>query len=410
MKAMRWSDVRALVSGVVILAVAMGVGRFAYTPLLPVMEHDAGLSVSMAGALAFTNLFGYLAGALLAMHPLTHRKRLAITRWSVAGVVVMTGLMAGPAPLWLPLRFFTGVCSGLVLVLASSLMLERAARARESSWPPLFFSGVGWGIAFSGVAVPALVAHGGSRTAWAGIAIVSAAALLGTARWFTDDAPPDSTAQAGVDAELPRHGSTFTWLLAVYAAEAFVYIIPATFLVAIIAQIPQLARYASLSWVIVGLAGAFAMIPWIHLAAKLGKARALAVALGVQAVGIGAAVFSRSPFAVMFSAVALGGTFMAITQLAAGLARDMFPNETSAAMSRLTVVYSIGQMLGPLAATNIALHFDSYDPALLAAVAIAGVMALVTLVKIRDLQMPRPRVMKGDSLSRTTQADGEIGI
>jgi hypothetical protein len=29
---------------------AMGIGRFAYTPLVPVMELDAGVSVSTAGA------------------------------------------------------------------------------------------------------------------------------------------------------------------------------------------------------------------------------------------------------------------------------------------------------------------------------------------------------------------------
>jgi MFS family permease len=386
---MRAKDVRFLVSGALILAVAMGVGRFAYTPLLPVMERDAGLSVSMAGTLAFANLIGYLAGALLAMHPLTHRMRLEITRWSIAGVVLTTVLMAGAPPLWLPLRFLTGVCSGLVLVLASSLVLERAARAREPSWPPLFFSGVGWGIAFSGLAVPVLTAYAGSRAAWAGIAILSAVALIGTARWFTDDAAPGSMAQAGIDGELPRHGKSFGWLIAVYSVEAFVYIIPATFLVAIVSHIPQLARYAALSWVLVGLAGAFAMVPWIHVAAKLGKARALALALGVQAVGIAAAAFSRSPFAVMFSAVALGGTFMAITQLAAGLARDMFPNETSAALSRLTVAYSIGQMLGPLVATALALHSDSYNPALFTAASIGGIATLVTLITIREVQTPR---------------------
>lgn len=380
---MRAVDARFIAGGAVALAVAMGVGRFAYTPLLPVMEHDAGLSVSMAGALASSNLFGYLIGASLAMHPIAHGNRLAIVRWSLAGVVVTTALMATIAPLWLPLRFVTGVCSGFVLVFASSIMLEHAARARAPSWPPLFFSGVGLGIAFSGVAVPALVAYGGSRAAWVGIAIVSGIALLVSARWFTDDAPAASIAQAGIDAPLPRR-SAFAWLLAVYTAEAFAYIIPATFLVAIITRIPELSHYAALSWVFVGLAAAFATFPWIHVAARLGKARALAIAFGIQAIAIAAPVFSRSPFAVIFSAIALGGTFIAITLFAAGLGRDIFPRKTNDAVSRLTVFYSVGQIVGPIVATQLALRFNSYNPALLAAAGVAAIATIVTFITIGE--------------------------
>jgi predicted MFS family arabinose efflux permease len=379
-----------------LLAVAMGVGRFAYTPLLPVMEHDAGLSVSAAGALASANLFGYLVGASLAMHPITHRKRLTILRWSITGVVLTTALMAGPAPVWLPMRFLTGVCSGFVLVFASSIVLERAARAGEPSWPPLFFSGVGLGIAFSGVAVPLLVGYGGSKAGWLGIAIICACALAVTARWFTDDGPPASVAEAGIDAGLPQPRATFAWLLAVYTAEAFAYVIPATFLVAIVAQIPQLSQYAALSWVLVGLAGAFATFGWIRVTARFGKVRALAVAFGVQAIGIALPAISRGPLAVVFSALALGGTFMAITLFAAGLARDIFPYRTSAAVSRLTVLFSIGQILGPLAATQIALRFNSYDPALLLAAGVAAAATLVTVVAIRE---PRSQTHGGPSAS-----------
>ena len=368
---MRGGDARFVASGTLMLAVAMGVGRFAYTPLLPVMERDAGLSVAGAGALASANLVGYLAGASLAMHPITHRKRLAILRWSIAGVVVTTALMAGTDALWLPLRFLTGVCSGFVLVFASSIVLERAARAGEPSWPPLFFSG------------------GGSRTAWAGIAILCAVALAVMGRWFTDDAPPASVAEAGIDADLPRHRTMFAWLLAVYTAAAFAYVIPATFLVAIVVHIPELSPYAALSWVLVGLTGAFATFPWIRATARFGKARALAGALGFQAIGIAAPVFSRSPVAVILAAVALGGTFMAITLFAAGLGRDMFPRRTSAAVSRLTVFFSIGQIVGPVVATQLALRFNSYDPALLVAAGVAAVAAVVTAVAIREPGRPR---------------------
>jgi MFS family permease len=382
MAVMRAVDARFLISGALILAVAMGIGRFAYTPILPAMERDAGLTVSMAGALATANLFGYLVGASIAMHPITHGRRLAITRWSLAGIVVATALMATLSPLWLPLRFLTGVGSGLVLVFAASIVLERSARAQQPSWPPLFFSGVGLGIAFSGIAVPALVVRGGSTAAWAGIAIVSAVALFGTGSWFTDDAPAASIAEAQVDAGLPQRGTTFGWLLAAYTAEGFAYVIPATFLVAIIEKVPELSRFAALSWVVVGLAAAFAMFPWIRAAALWGKARCLAIALGIQALGVAAPAFSQSAFAIVFSALALGGTFMAITLFAAGIARDIFPHQASAAVSRLTVLYSVGQMCGPILATQLALRFKSYDPALIAAAGVIGIAAIVSTVYV----------------------------
>ena len=159
---MRAIDARFIAGGAVALAVAMGIGRFAYTPLLPVMERDAGLSVSMAGTLASANLLGYLVGASLAMHPITHANRLAILRWSLAGVVVTTALMAA-GPLWLPLRFITGVCSGLVLVSVEH-RARRAARARTVVAAALFHRR--WAGIALGVAVPVLVSYGGSRTAW----------------------------------------------------------------------------------------------------------------------------------------------------------------------------------------------------------------------------------------------------
>ncbi|HTV93416.1 MAG TPA: YbfB/YjiJ family MFS transporter, partial [Verrucomicrobiae bacterium] len=143
----------------------------------------------------------------------------------------------------------------------------------------------------------------------------------------------------------------------------------------------------------VGLAAACATFGWIPAGARLGKARALALALGIQAVGIAAPVFSHSAFAVILAGVALGGTFIAITLFAAGLGRDIFPRETSAAVSRLTAFYSLGQIVGPIVATQLALRFGSYQPALLAASVVAAIATLVTLVTINE-----PRVSSRDAI------------
>src|SRR6202011_5865592 len=54
-------------AGFVALAVAMGIGRFAFTPVLPMMRQEGALSIAGAAWLASANYAGYLAGALLAL-------------------------------------------------------------------------------------------------------------------------------------------------------------------------------------------------------------------------------------------------------------------------------------------------------------------------------------------------------
>ena len=52
-------------AGLVALAVAMGIGRFAFTPLLPMMLNDGVVDLPTASWLASANYFGYMLGAIL---------------------------------------------------------------------------------------------------------------------------------------------------------------------------------------------------------------------------------------------------------------------------------------------------------------------------------------------------------
>ena len=136
------------------LAVGMGVGRFAYTPILPLMEHQAGLSTSMASNLATANYLGYLLGALAGIFaPALARSRLA-ARGSLIVVILTLALMpvTVDATAWLALRLVAGAASALLFVIATSAMLGRLHRGAQHlvGWG---FGGVGLGIALSGALV-----------------------------------------------------------------------------------------------------------------------------------------------------------------------------------------------------------------------------------------------------------------
>ena len=128
--------------GLLALAVAMGVGRFVYTPILPFMLEDLGLTKGQAGLIASANFAGYLAGALLAMAPVLPGSRRA---W-LLGALVMSALttaavgLASSMTAFLALRFAGGVASAFVLVFASTLVLERLRIAGRGGYMPHTFA------------------------------------------------------------------------------------------------------------------------------------------------------------------------------------------------------------------------------------------------------------------------------
>src|SRR3546814_17917255 len=91
--------------GLVALAVAMGIGRFAFTPLWPLMAEDAGLSLAQGGWLASANYAGYLPGALAAVaFPIRRLRAGLLSSLAAAGLLPLAlGQLYGMAA-WLALR------------------------------------------------------------------------------------------------------------------------------------------------------------------------------------------------------------------------------------------------------------------------------------------------------------------
>ena len=372
----RLTSLRPYLAGTVLFAVAMGVGRFAYTPLLVVMRADAGLGVTAAGVLASANLAGYLAGALAAALPAMHRRRVAVVIGAAAAIAVLTAAMAGPVWLWVAARTLTGICSGLVFVLTVGIVLDHAKVHRSPWGAPLLFAGVGLGIAASGLLVPALAPLGGSRAAWLGIGALSAIAIALVARWVPRDEPAHTEAQPVRAVSGAAPSPVFWWLALVYGIEGGVYIIPATFLVAMMAETPALAPIAPFTWVVVGLLSVPSAALWTAAAQRIGVAGALTLALVVQAVALLIPSVAGGFAGALSVAIGIGATFIAISALALTLGRAYWPARSNTAAGLLTALYGVGQIAGPLFATHVAVRTGSYRAALpLAAAALLATTA-----------------------------------
>jgi MFS family permease len=362
----RPATARAL-EGSLALAAAMGIGRFAYTALLPPTQRALGAGDDVAGALASANLVGYLAGVLVARQAAARPGRGSLLRLGLAVTALATGLGAATTSVaaWAALRFAAGTASGFVFVLASAAALEAAAPRAG-----ILYAGVGMGIALSGAAAALAPAAWGWGAPWVALAV--AAAILSAPAWrHLGTAPPSVHAAAG--AEPPAPGLGLGLLAGAYFLEGLGYIVSGTFAVAAVRRTPGLEPLAPWTWVLTGLAASPSALLWVGLGRRLGMRRALAVAYFVQAGGMALPVLSRSAAAAMVGAALFGGTFMGIATLAMAAGRTLAPASPGRIVGTLTAVYAVGQILGPLLAGAVSERLGTPGPAVLGA---AGAVVL----------------------------------
>jgi MFS family permease len=355
------------------LAAAMGVGRFAYTPILPLMHAQAGLSAAAGASLATANYAGYLAGAMAAiLLPALARSRAVLRGSLIAGIVTLAAMpLTHAVAAWWWLRLLAGGASALVFVIAASSLLSgrRGHPAHLAGWG---FGGVGAGIALSGALILILRSLGDWRSAW--LASAALAAVLTAVSWTlrpeaaaVPAAVPATVPAASGSGRSPDRPRTHRWfgaLFASYTLEGVGYIIAGTFLVAAIEQTSP-GWIGSGAWVLVGLAAVPSAAVWAWLSSRWSRPDLLLAALVMQAAGIALPAVAGGVAAALISAALFGATFLGVATIALAAGAHLgFPR----AVALLTAGYSAGQILGPLIVTPLLRH--GYHQALLLAAAV----------------------------------------
>lgn len=376
-----------LIGGILGLMVAMGIGRFAYTPILPLMQRDLGMSNTLAGWLAGLNYLGYLMGAILcSLIPRLLGVRL-FTGSSLLLCLLTTAFMGltVSAFWWGGLRLVSGITSAVLFVLISAEVGDALRRHGLAHRIGTLYSGVGLGIALTGVMIPVLDYYWGWSGAWIGAGI--AAALLAAAgillgRQQGALVPP----QTGNSPINSQRSSVYPLALA-YFFEGLGYVVSATFIVALIAATPGLSRLAPWSWVAVGLAAVPSTLIWPYLARHYSPRMALIAAYALQASGIMVSVFSTSITGLLFAAASFGGTFLGIVALTLAEGQRRMPADSRWITAFLTAAFGIGQVLGPIVAGHLADRHDGFALPLLLAMACVVISLIVSAF---DPHFPKP--------------------
>jgi len=353
----RWA---IAIAGAVALAVAMGIGRFAFTPLLPMMLADGVIDLAAASWLASANYLGYLAGALFCTFQPWLWQRVAglppidgpiVVRGGLVATGVLTLAMALPWPaLWPLLRFAAGVASALVFVHTSGWCLAALARRGDAALGGAMYTGPGAGIVASGLCASVMVAwQWRAASGWLIFGVLSFALMATVWRTIRSEATlavPSPSAGAGDSG--PGHGRVeIACLTTAYGLAGFGYIITATFVPVIArAALPD-TRWLDLFWPIFGLgvvAGAL-LATRVRVAGDL--RRALAGCYALQAAGIAMSIWWPTLGGFAFGSLLLGLPFTAITFFAMQEARRLRPAAAASTMGLLTAFYGLGQIVGP---------------------------------------------------------------
>jgi predicted MFS family arabinose efflux permease len=359
-----------VIIGLLALASAMGIGRFSLTPILPLMQRDAGLTMAQGGWLAGANYLGYLAGALLCI-ALTPPPA-AAARWGLAGVGLFTLAMGVTESeiIWLVSRFLAGAASAFVLVGVSAWAMPILSRHGREEWSGRVFAGVGIGIAFAGLfGLAAGIDAWTSHATWIALGVVSAALAVGLWRPLASTTPAASSAAQRTRRALPGRAIIAA---ACYMAFGYGYIIPATFLPALARGYVDDPATFGLVWPVFGAAGALSTLAAARLGRGLAPWQLWTRAQWVLAFGVLLPAVTVNVTTLLLSAICVGGTFMIITMAGIKEALRLGGAPASLAIGVMTSAFAIGQILGPLTVSLLAASGDGF--------AVASLVAVVAMV------------------------------
>jgi len=348
----------AIIAGILVLFACLGLGRFAFGMILPNMQIDLNMSITQAGFLGTSNFIGYLSGLLFA--------GTFYTKFGAAKLITRSLLTQGVFMIFMALSshylmasffyFFSGFFGALANMSVMAYITQIVPKEIRGKAVGLLATGSGFAIVLSGYVVPFMEGFYQAeswRATWGIFAIITMIIALFVSSGLKHENPHVSHVKAPKEPYFEiLKDKRFIQIGGLYFCFGITYVVYVTFFVLASMDKWHLSSDLSASfWVLLGFLSMFSGIIFGFLADRIGRIKTLCVVFLIQS---GANIIMALPLSQVYlwvSASLFGLSVWAIPLLMAVVTAETFGVEkTASVFSKMTIIFALGQIIGPLGA------------------------------------------------------------
>ena len=348
-----------ILTGIAALTIAIGIGRFSYTPILPYMISELNLTTTDAGLIASSNYLGYLLGSLIPIFPQFPKNIRSIFIYSIFISIISLFAMGltNTFEIFILIRFIHGVFSAFVLILGTSLIVSHVQKKGKIFLGTAHFSGVGLGMALSAIVVSYLgFLNFKWDELWFSIGILAIILSFQIIK-FT----PIQKAEVKYNLK-SKHKTNlgFSLITISYGLYGFGYVAFGTFISTMSRLTPGLEKTEPFVWFVVGITGIPSVFFWNWFGSKIGNDIGLFLANLILGLGVLISVLINNEFGIFLSCILFGISFVPITSMCLLEGQKRFSGSFIVSTAILTFSFSIGQMIGPYLSGLLTDYYGSF--------------------------------------------------
>ena len=348
-----------ILTGIAALTIAIGIGRFSYTPILPYMISELKLTTTDAGLIASSNYLGYLLGSLIPIFPQFPKNIRSIFIYSIFISIISLFAMGltNTFEIFILIRFIHEVFSAFVLILGTSLIVPHVQKKGKIFLGTAHFSGVGLGMALSAIVVSYLgFLNFKWDELWFSIGILAIILSFQIIK-FT----PIQKAEVKYNLK-SKHKTNlgFSLITISYGLYGFGYVAFGTFISTMSRLTPGLEKTEPFVWFVVGITGIPSVFFWNWFGSKIGNDIGLFLANLILGLGVLISVLINNEFGIFLFCILFGISFVPITSMCLLEGQKRFSGSFIVSTAILTFSFSIGQMIGPYLSGLLTDYYGSF--------------------------------------------------